>query len=157
MDNNDPSAKNPFDFLLDEINKFLKMSQSKHLISDDEVRLPEDIEKRFDEIRKKVNQFVKVSDDIVRLSGVSEEEIKKRLEGVSQELSPDGKKLIQHSKEIHNEAQKISEQLEGGLKNVSLSEKKISAAPEAPPEKTREGKRRSKFKRFGSDKNWKPL
>lgn len=151
----DSEAKNPFDFLFDELSKLLAMVQNKQLISDDEA-IPPDVEKRLEELRKKIDKFVKLSDDIVRLSGVSSEEIKMRISGVSEEVPPDGKRLIQRSKEVHHEAQKVSEKLEGELRYVPLNEKKISAAPEAP-EKTREGKRRSKFKRFGSDKNWKPL
>jgi hypothetical protein len=152
-----PDARNPFDFLFEEISKLMKTVQTKQLIADNEVNLPEDVEKRLDALRKKIDNFVKLSDDIIQLSGVSNEEIMMRLNGQSKEVPEDGKRLIQRSKEIHREVQKMGEQLERKLKDVPISEKKTSAAPEEPPEKTREGKRTSKFKRFGSNKNWKPL
>jgi len=155
----DPDAKTPFDILLDEIGKILAIAQTKQLISDDELQLPEDLDKRLEELRKKIDKFVKVSDDIVRLSDVSKEEMKMRLEGLSTEIPPQGKRLIQRSKELHAKAQDFSEKLNASLRGTSTNTGNMRAAPQAPSDdKPRhETKRKSKFKRFGSDKNWKPL
>lgn len=152
---------NPFDFLFDEISKILKMIQNGELNRELE-KLPPDFDKRLEELQKKVIKFGRISEDIVKLSGVSEEEIKLRIEGTSKEIPEEGKRLIQRSKEIKSEAEKINEKLEKELNKLSFSERKLDAQTDTPQDKVIKDedyakKRRSKFKRFGSDNKWKPL
>lgn len=153
---------NPFDDLYDQISHLLNFVQNHTLISMEENKIPSDIEQRLEKLRKKIESFNKISEDIVKLSGVSDEELKLRLAGESKEVPEDGQQLIQRGKEISKEAEKIDEELEKTLRYVPLSEKSLSAAPDTPKtrildDKEYTKKRRSKFKRFGSDKNWKPL
>lgn len=155
-------ARNPFDHLFDQISKLLTFVNDRSLIPPDELKVPQDIEKRLEKLRKKIANFNKLSEDIVTLSGVSQEELKMRLNGVSKEVPPEGQKLIDRSHEIKAEAQELNEKLEVTLKHLPLSERSLSAVAEGPSNKTLNAKayakkRRSKFKRFGSDENWKPL
>lgn len=152
---------NPFDFLFDEISKILKMVQNGELKTDMD-KMPPDFDKRIEELRKKVVAFGRISEDIVKLSGVSAEELKLRLEGISKEIPEDGKELIQRSKEIRSQAQEISDRLEITLQGVPSAQLDQSALASTPDDKKIKDedyakKRRSKFKRFGGDNKWKPL
>jgi hypothetical protein len=157
------SEKNPFDDLFDQISKLLSFVKEHTLIPPDQVNIaPADIEKRLDKLRKKIANFSQLSEDIVRLSGVSQEELKMRLGGVSKEVPPEGKKLIDRSREIKAEVENLNEKLELTLKHLPLDERRLSALTEKPKSKVLDDKeyakkRRSKFKRFGSDETWKPL
>jgi len=158
---NTDGSSNPFDFLFDEISKILKMIQNGELNTELE-KLPPNFDKRLDELQKKVIKFGRISEDIVKLSGVSDEEMKLRIEGTSKEIPEEGKRLIQRSKEIKSEAERLNEKLEKELHKLSSSDRKFAAQADSPEDKviTNENyakKRRSKFKRFGSDNKWKPL
>lgn len=155
-------SNNPFDDLFDQISNLLHFVKERTLVPSDELQIPPDLEKRLEKLRKKIDKFNKLSDEIVNLSEVSQEELKMRLNGVSKELPPEGKKLIERSHQIKSEVQDYNDQLEHALKHVPLSERSLGAKTQKPQEKVLDDKeytkkRRSKFKRFGSDQNWKPL
>lgn len=153
---------NPFDDLFDQIHQLLKFVQNHTLVPTEENSIPPDIEKRLESLQKKIISFNRLSEDIVKLSGVSSEELKLRLEGTSKEVPEDGKKLIERGHEIKAEAEKVNDKLEKQLKHLTSSERALSAHAEQPKDKEVSDaeytkKRRSKFKRFGGDQKWKPL
>lgn len=155
-------ARNPIDDLYDQISQFLHFVETHPLSKMEDDKIPPEIEKRLDKLQRKLESFNKLGEDVIRLSGVSDEEIKMRLAGISDEVPEDGKQLIQRGHEIKEEAERINDKLEKTLQGLSLSERSYSASPEMPKEKILDDKeytkkRRSKFKRFGSNTNWKPL
>jgi hypothetical protein len=155
------AAKNPFDDLYDQISQLLNFVKTHSLDEIQDEKVPLEIEKRLENVQRKLENFNKISEDIIGLSGVSNEELKMRLDGTSKELPEDGLELIQRGHEIKNEAVKVSDKLEKALQ--SLSTGSYTALPELPKDKPPLGdkeytkKRRSKFKRFGGDDKWKPL
>lgn len=154
--------KNPFDDLFDQIHQLLHFVQNHTLVPTEENSIPPDIEKRLESLQKKIISFNRLSEDIVKLSGVSDEELKLRLAGTSKELPEEGKELIERSHEIKAEAEKVNDKLEKQLKHLPSNERALSAQAETPKDKMvgdaeYAKKRRSKFKRFGGDQKWKPL
>jgi membrane-associated HD superfamily phosphohydrolase len=161
------SESNPFDDLFDQINSIISFVKKGELASSEDDKIPPEIEKKLEDLHRKVDMFTRISEDIVNLSGVSKEELKLRLNGTSKEVPEDGQRLIERGQEIMQEAEKVNEKLEETLKFLTVSDQLkyraiSSAVPDAPKNKVVSDedytkKRRSKFKRFGSDKNWKPL
>lgn len=157
-------AANPFDDLFDQFRKLLNFAEEHMHMPIDEMNIPPDIDKRLKRLEKRVRMFNKLSENIVSLSGVSEEELKMRLSGVSEELPPEGKELINKSHLVKGQAEALKDQAESKLKGTNIVQESEEAEAEGPREPTREltdeqraKKRRSKFKRFGSDEKWKPL
>lgn len=154
---------NPFDHMFDQIEQLLKFIKEHGTTPADDAKIPPDIEQRLENLRKNVANFAKLSEDIVSLSGVSEEEMKMRLSGVSDEVPPPAQKLIDRSKAIKAEAEQMNDKLERALKHIPVKDRMLSITGDEPKEakpmsdKEYAKKRRSKFKRFGGDKNWKPL
>lgn len=152
--------QNPFDDLFDQISKLLEFVKARqHMIVTD---LPPNIDQQLEKLRKQIDQFNRLSQDIVIASGVSDEELKMRLQGVSTEVPPEGKKLIERARQIKEQVQDYKDQLERTLQHVPESKKSFQALSQQPEEKVISDeayakKRRSKFKRFGSDQKWKPL
>lgn len=155
-------AKNPFDDLYDKITLFLNFVKTHSLSQIDADKIPDDIEKRFDKLERKLESFNKISEEIIRLSEVSDEEIKRRLEGTSDDVPEDGKELIQRGHEVKAEAEIINDKLEKALHNIVKTESYTALPPLPKDEKALDDKeyikkRRSKFKRFGGNDTWKPL
>lgn len=156
------AAKNPFDELYDKISYLLDYVRTHSLVEVEENKIPKDIEQRLDRVQRKLENFNRISEDIIRLSGVSDEELKKRLEGVSDEVPEDGQELIQRGRELKAEAEVINDKLERAMQCLSLNNN-YTALPETPKEervlddKEYIKKRKGKFRRFGGDSNWKPL
>lgn len=152
--------KNPFDDLFDQISQLLEFVKARqNAVVDD---LPPDLDKRLEKLRKQIDKFNRLSHDIVVLSGVSDEELKMRLGGVSAEVPADGQKLIERGRQIKEQVQDYAEKLERSLQHMPASETVLEAQTDKPEEKVLSDeeyakKRRSKFKRFGSDQKWKPL
>lgn len=156
------SQKNPFDDLYDQISHLLFFVKEHSLVPSDELKVPPDLEKRLEKLRKKVDKFNKLSEEIVRMSDISTEELKMRQNGLSKEIPPEGQRLIQRGHEIKNEVQDYNDKLESILNHIPLAERAIEAKTDKPETRVLDDqqyakKRRSKFKRFGSDQNWKPL
>ena len=149
--------------MFDQIEQLLKFIKEHGTTPADDAKIPPDIEQRLENLRKNVANFAKLSEDIVSLSGVSEEEMKMRLSGVSDEVPPPAQKLIDRSKAIKAEAEQMNDKLERALKHIPVKDRMLSITGDEPKEakpmsdKEYAKKRRSKFKRFGGDKNWKPL
>lgn len=154
-------AKNPFDDLYDKITILIDYVKN-HAFEIDDDKIPKEIEQRFDKLQRKLDSFNQISEEIVRLSGISNEELKKRLEGTSDEVPEDGKELIQRGREVKAEAEVINDKLEKTLQNIAKTESYTALPPLPKEEKALDDKeyikkRRSKFKRFGANDNWKPL
>ncbi|HEV8051990.1 MAG TPA: hypothetical protein VGP47_05800, partial [Parachlamydiaceae bacterium] len=112
--------KNPFDDLYDQIQQLLSYVQNNTLAESEDTTIPPDIEKRLQSLQKKIVSFSRLSEDIVKLSGVSEEELKMRLAGNSKDLPEEGQKMIERSHEIKAEAVKVNEKLEKQLEHLSM-------------------------------------
>lgn len=152
---------NPFDHLFDQINGLLAYVK-EHAHNETGKEIPPDVEKRLQKLQADVTTFAKLSDDIVRLSGISSEELKLRLSGVSPDVPPAIQKTLEKGFEIKQEVMNMNDKLEKILQHVPYSERMLSATTEEPKEKILDDeayakKRKGKFKRFGSNKNWKPL
>jgi hypothetical protein len=152
--------QNPFDDLFDQISQLLEFVKARqHMVVDD---LPPDIDQRLERLRKQIDKFNRLSNEIVGLSGISDEELKMRLNGVSAEVPSEGKLLIERGRQIKEQVQDYNDQLERALKNMPEAEKALQAQVDQPEDKVVKDedyakKRRSKFKRLGSDQKWKPL
>ena len=157
------NKENPFDHLFDQINNLLSFIRERGHIQPKEVKIPDNVEKQLESLRLKVMNFAKLSEEIVRLSGISEEELKKRLQGISDEVPPSTKKMIERSNSIKSEMEQMNDKLEATLKHVPLKDRWLAAQVDGAPESKLlndndyQKKRRGKFKRFGGDQNWKPL
>ena len=155
--------KNPFDDLFEQLSDLLNYVQENSNVPSEEMKIPKDIDERLTSLEKKVKAFNKISKEIVDLSGVSQEELRKRLQGVSDEVPPQGKQLINKSHAVKRQAEILCDHMETLLKNVAQVPEEIRPPDvEERPERNltdeaRAKKRRSKFKRFGSDEKWKPL
>jgi hypothetical protein len=152
--------KNPFDFMYDQISQLLAFIQTNQ----DKIvnNLPSDLDQRLESLRKKIDQFSRLSNEVVSLSEVSEEELKMRQRGLSKELSPEGKALIDRGNKLKREVQDRQDELKNMLKHVPSSQLSQEAKAEVPEEKKLTDKefkknRRNKFKRLGSNSKWKPL
>lgn len=151
--------KNPFDDLLDQIAQLLQFVQEHSHIPPDEMKIPPGVDKKLDKLTKRVEAFKRLSEDIVALSGVSREEIKKRLAGVSNEVPDDGKELISKAGIIKREVESLYDRFEEML---PVDTDPFAAHAKQPKkrkltEQEQAKKRRGKFKRFGSSDTWKPL
>lgn len=156
-------STNPFEAMLDQLKQLLTYIEEHMHVAVDKITIPPDIDKRLKKLQKRVEAFNRLSEDIVNLSGVSQEELKIRLKGSSEELPPQGKAMIARGDELRRHIEGIKEQVQSKLKNAQIIAEKEAeiAEPKEPSrklsDKEKVQKRRDKFKRFGSDNKWKPL
>jgi hypothetical protein len=146
-----PEGQNPLENMLDKIKELIQLAQQNASKELDAEHLPSDIEKQLLMVEKEVEKFKKISDQIVELSGTPEEEIKKILSGdsIPPDLPPDAKRLLNRTEQLAFEAKSLGGIAQDGMLSDPRSKQK---------KKSVSGKeRRKKFKRFGSDDNWKPL
>lgn len=140
--------KSPLENLFDQMSELLKLINDGTTKGINEDIVPADIEKSMKKLEKEVDAFTKLGDKVVALSGLSPMELQKYLDGNVEEITPEGKELLNKAKQLQRQA----ESLETSFKSGILEEvEKKSEDPEY-------GKhRRKKFKRFGSNDKWKPL
>lgn len=161
-------AQNPLEELLVQFKKLLKYVEEKVDVQSDQLNIPEDIEERLKKLQTQIDQYKRLGQDVVALSGVSQEEMKMRLQGVSKEISPEGKELMNKVHLLKSETDNVKKKIEKKLKEADLKVKQtedfsqwdsstVVQKEEELTEDQKAKKRKSKFKRFGSDKNWKPL
>src|SRR5262245_57365695 len=106
------SAKNPFDDLFDQLQQTLSFIEKHMNVPFDDRSVPEDVEKQLKKLKKKVDLFNRLSEDIVSLSGVSDEELKMRLQGVAKNLPQEGKELLNKGESVLSHAQTLSGKVE---------------------------------------------
>lgn len=90
-----PEEFNPFEVLFIQIADLLKLIEEKSKIPLDKSKITPDVYKKLKKIEKKVKAFEQLSADIVAMSQVSQEEVLKRLRGVSTELPTQGQQLLE--------------------------------------------------------------
>lgn len=152
----DNTAKDPLEDLYDKIEDLLLFAESKSGQHIDPSKIPRDIEQRLKNLRQNVQAFKALTNQLIANSGATQEEIEARKAGNHEGLAPDNQYLLKKGDELIRRAKSLKE----GLKitdNAQLEPQpeQTLPQPEHPPLSPR--KRKSKFKRFGSDKNWKPL
>ncbi|MBA3816484.1 MAG: hypothetical protein H0X29_08190 [Parachlamydiaceae bacterium] len=142
--------KTPLENLFDQMSDLLKLVNEGTTKASDEESVPPDIEKRMEKLEKDVDAFTKLGEKAVALSGLSSVDMRKYREGMVEELTPEGKELLDKAKQLQQQAQALEASYQSGL----AIEQPVEKASEDPEY----GKhRRKKFKRFGSDDKWKPL
>jgi len=152
---------NAYEEMFNQIEELLKFVKKNANLPLNDSKLPPGIEEKLAKIETNIQEFTKLTQTIVTLSGVSPEELEKRLTGISTELPKDDAYWIQKGYQLRKDIIELSAQLKIPLEIIS--KKELPAQAQLPPdEKPKSGKafvqrRRSKFKRFGADKNWKPL
>jgi len=173
--------KDPIDDLFEEIGSLLRFIEKNLQNVPSAEDLPPDINDRLDAIEKRVEALNRISEDIVRAVDVPKEELKMRLEGISQSLTDEDRKILAKGESLKStlemldkRAIEINEQIATEKSDEGKSEGKESPAnsskgsydalleeelyPKKKNEKPVEGrKRKNKFKRFGGDDKWKPL
>jgi hypothetical protein len=150
------NENHPFENMYEKIEELIRFAKEKALQPIDSLKIPLDINERLEKIERDIEKFHHLTKDIVNLSGVSKEEIESRLSGRSEEISDEGSYLLKKGHKLRQEVEALQESLG---KPVESEPKQAAASVPAKPadEKKSRQKRKSKFKRFGSDKNWKPL
>lgn len=156
------ATQNPFEELLDQFKSLLKFIEEHMDVPVDQLKVPEDIDKRLKRLQKRVDAFNRLGEDVVALSGVSKEELQMRLQGLSEEVPPEGKQLINKSQELKQQAEALKGKIEQRLKFAPKSEMVVEAPTQEIKERElsdseKAKKRKGKFKRFGSNDKWKPL
>jgi hypothetical protein len=155
----DQTPTNPFEDLLNQISDLMHLAQEKANLPIDHSKVPEAQEK-LQKLRTDIELFVKVSREVVIASGVEPEEIDKRLKGTSKDISEEGKRLLAKAKKLKEQALSMKEFYQVPESVNKTDEGKAVATPPVT-KKIDDAKypkrRKSKFKRFGGNKDWKPL
>lgn len=144
--------KSPLENLFDEMGELLKLVNDGIAKGVNEENVPLDIEKRLDKLEEDVEEFARMGREIVASSGLSSAEMRKYQDNMAEEISPEGKELIDKVKQLQQQAEDLEASYKTGIMPPSETSEKKGA------DDLEYGKhRRKKFKRFGSDSKWKPL
>ncbi len=145
--------RNPYEDLLDQLNQLLQLVQDCSNKAIDPGHVPLDIEKKISKLEQDVENFKKMGDDIVSMSGVSKMEVRKRIDGTADDISSENQDLIKKTSQLLSRTEALEQSYLTG-----------SAPPpaEKKPEKELDDqqfrkRRRRKLKRFGGDEGWKPM
>lgn len=158
-----PPATNPIAHMLNQLGGLINLLESKKGIPINETvaESPEIIE-RLNNVTAMVKEFQKLGEEIVANSGLTREEFLKRREGKSDQVPPDGKRLIDQSNEIHLQAKNLSSSY--FVEEESPTSDALPSSQKSEYEKIAESKddnfgkkRRGKFRQMGANKKWKPL
>jgi hypothetical protein len=149
---------NPFEDLFDQLADLMRLAQEKAALPYDPSKIPE-VEEKLQKLRRDVELFAKMSREVVIASGVDPDEISKRLSGTSKEISEEGKRLLQKGKLLRQEAENLKEAFKPPPDVVQKEEGAVATPPitKRIADEKYTKRRKSKFKRFGGNKDWKPL
>ena len=149
---------NPFEDLLNQIGDLMRLAQEKSTLPIDQSKVPE-AEERLKKLRTDIELFTKMSREVVIASGVDPEEIEKRLAGTSTDISEEGKRLLNKAKKLKEQALTMKEQFQPPPSVKKADESAVATPPveKKVDDETLTKRRKSKFKRFGGNKDWKPL
>lgn len=161
-DKSNPDDTHPIEDLLEKLGTLLNFMESKKEVPINEVIAADPgLQEKMKEIEQMVIQFQKLSDQIVALSGISLEELLKRRAGKSNEVPPEGRRLIEKSNKVRLQAENLasSHDVEAPTSSgLPPSSQKSEFEKIKESKDTKFGKkRRGKFKHMGGDKDWKPL
>lgn len=158
--------KNPYEELLDQLNKLLEFVKTQSKTPPNELKIVDNTDKKLRDLALAIETFGRLSEFIVGFSGISKEELQMRLLGISSQLNPDAKRIIDKASAAKRSIQQLKEKYEADSEFVPHSKKVDDSAPVAAQpkdadnsltESQKQQKRRGKFKRIGGDERWKPL
>lgn len=144
------TGKTPLDDLFEQFAELLRVVEENSTKIIDTERISPELDAQLAKLEKKVEEFKKLGNNAVSVSGVSNLQMEKQMGGEVDDLPPEGQDLISKAKKLRKKAETIEKSYRTG--EVEAPEPtKLKEDPEY-------GKhRRKKFKRFGSDDKWKPL
>ena len=143
------AEKNPFEELMEQLADLLvTLNENQGKILDDK-EMPTDIDKQLEELENDINLFVKITDEALKKSGVTEDELIRKIGDPSELRNRRDKRLVERAAILKAELQQMERNLSGYVRGIKMGKKKFG-------KKGR--KRKSKFKRLGGDdKGWMPL
>lgn len=150
MEEQRPNEPNAIEILLNEIQTLLQKAQQNSLKAVNPDHIPADVEKQLALAEKQVEKFKEITEEIVKLSGSSEERIKEILAtGDISSMAPAAQQLLKKNEELAFQTKGLGGTVpEGMMSDPRSKQKKKSLSGQ---------ERRKKFKRFGSDDKWMPL
>jgi len=101
--------KIPFENLFKQLDELLNFIKDHASLPVDEEKMTPEVYEKLAKIKHDVAEFKKLSDEIVKLSEVPREEIQKRLSGLSEELDPQAKRILERGAQLQAKAQKLSQ------------------------------------------------
>lgn len=148
--------KNPFEDVFDQISDLLRFVQDNIDKPVDNREVPKSIQDRLNRLEKNVEMFCTMGNEIVNETGISREDLEKRLDPESRDIPPETKELIARANQLKQALEEKSKSFAQAIALAKARGDKLTSKKEG--KKGRFGKKRSKkFKRFGSDEKWIPL
>jgi hypothetical protein len=150
MTEENPNEQNSLETLLGKIQDLLQFAQQNASKPVDPHNIPSDIEEQLIRMEKEMENFKAISEKIVELSGTPSEDVDKVLSsGDISQVSPAAQRLLRKAEELAFQAKGLGGEVPEGILSDPRSNRKKKAITGQ--------ERRKKFKRFGSNDNWKPL
>lgn len=149
--------KHPFEDVFNQIGDLLKFVNENAANLNESDEIPPEVEKKLSKLEREVANFKKKGDQFIEATGIKRKELDNLInlnpEYLAQHITKEDTVIIKKAKEIKakvEEAEKkfSSRAAEGKEKGIELQKYSEDLSGK---------KRKKKFKRFGSDKNWKPL
>lgn len=140
--------KDDLEHLLDQINDLVRMAQEKQP-EELEGEVPPLLEEKLNKLELQVEKFQEMNQQYIaskKLSDLHLQDIKEELH----KLHPRDRWLIEY-------AGRLTSQIKEARNNLEAAIEETRKTRDIEARKPKEGSRRSKFKRVGGQKNWKPL
>ncbi|MEI8365251.1 MAG: hypothetical protein WCF65_02425 [Parachlamydiaceae bacterium] len=152
--------KHPYEELFDEIGKLLKFLREHSDVPLDHIKAPENSGASMDAVKKQMDAFNRLGNLVITLSGVSKDELNMRLMGISSQMTPEAKRIIDKGNAIKKEIESLKEKFDKATKTIPLEPEAVGEPSEESSERTltekqQAQKRRGKFKPFGGNDKWK--
>lgn len=144
--------KNKFEEMLEQFAELLRFIEQKAGTPIDPSKIPPDLKERLYKIQKDIQLFTKLGERVIALSEVPPEEIARRLKGQSEEVSPEGRRLIEKTKELHDKTKALKAKYAPGpstLEPLPLTSEPILT--KSVDDKTFRKRRKRKFKGMSSE------
>lgn len=141
--------KDDLEHLLDQIHDLIRMAQEKQPEELEGQDVPLNLEQKLGQLERNIEKFQELNKDILSQKNLTEEHVDDIQQNL-QDIHPKDRLLIEYAGRI---ATKIKE----AQKNLESVIEETKSTRDIEPRKPKEGSRRSKFKRVGGQKNWKPL
>lgn len=123
------AEKNPIDDLFDEISgilRFLEKNLNKTPSAED---LPEDIIPKLMAMERRVDLLNRISDDIVAAAGLSKEEMRTRLMGLSRDMPEDARETVAKGEAVKTAAEAFRQKVEEREKQLSAGQEEEAGQP----------------------------
>lgn len=143
--------QNPIENLLDQIAELLKFAEKNAGKPLNRKNTPE-IEQQLHQLEDLVAQFDQLTQEQIKLSGITDEEIKKTFSDPTT-VSQQNKQIMNRSLDLARDATFLKIALKSAIDQI----KKGLATPDKETKKKDVRKRQKKFKQMGGDSKWMPL